>query len=180
VSQRKNAQEAPGTAPAPTAKDTSKEGFPQVGELVVPIARRQRKRSLPVGDEVLVLPIPKKAAKAPRKSVPRIEELLDPVVPTPPQERQRCLALMMQSAGHSLDISCRLCFTDCVYGGTCGCGGWNCVDRTRGELVIFKETNSLSRRQRKREARVARRMERKAQGVTLWRLLKPWTWFRPG
>src|SRR5687767_6303321 len=39
-----------------------------------------------------------------------IEDYLILDHPTPPEQRMRCLALMMQTTGHSLDMGCRLCF----------------------------------------------------------------------
>ena len=160
---------------------------PAPEETVVPLPKAKlRPRKAPAaGTDELVLPRPAKKAPrtvkitnapAPTPPVP-IEELLSPLPRGTLQQGQRCLAIMMQTTGHSLDLGCRLCFTNCVYAGPCGCGGWDCIDRRNGEVVVFKETVKGSRRQRKREAKAARKLLGIPTPSVVWKLLRPWTWF---
>jgi hypothetical protein len=153
-----------------------------------PAAPRQLPVRAPIEEEVAI-PIPdavrrSRKASTPKGSrrgrIPPIEELLSPIPRTRPQERQQCLALLMQTTGHSLDWGCRLCTSKCVYAIPCGCGGWDCIDRkSREPLVVFTETAKASRRQRRREAKALRKaMGRPAQPPLLVRILMPWTWFR--
>jgi len=147
-------------------------------ELVLPLPFRTPSRRKAKAAPELVIPLPK-PAPAPlvkAKSTP-IEELLAPDPTMPPPGKQACLAIMMQSTGHSLDLGCRLCFTNCVYAAPCGCGGWDCIDRKQAEpLVVFTET--IKTRSPRRWRKLFHRGPKPAGAPKrVLRVFLPWTWF---
>ncbi|MFO1532733.1 MAG: hypothetical protein ABR562_03400 [Thermoplasmatota archaeon] len=147
-----------------------------------PVPQVQEEDEEPEEVVALEIPIPaprrRKAVKpvSPVTTAPPIEELLVLDLPRQPQ-KQRCLAILMQTTGHSLDRGCRLCFTACVYAAPCGCGGWDCIDRLAGEApVLFMETVRPAPRGWRRL--FAKREEPSPVAKAISRLLRPWTWFR--